>query len=249
MTKADKLAAWALSKVGCGYIWGATGYVLSRAKYDAMAPGNDAIRRYGTRWIGKQCYDCAQLVRWGCRAAGIDGMDISGASSQWNRGAWAQKGALADLPPGTVCILYRRDKGSNPMGHTGIALGDGTVVHAKGTAYGVVRDQISPGKWTDWAVPVGMLDAIEAPEGPESEGQYMTDVVAVYKVTGGRLALRERPEKAAARLCWLPEGETVDVLDDTPPLWWRVRYGGQTGYALCAPERYLSRAEGGETGG
>ena len=238
MTAADKLAAWALSKVGCGYIWGATGYVLSRAKYDAMAPGNDAIRRYGARWIGKQCYDCAQLVRWGCRAAGIDGMDISGASSQWNRGDWAQKGEIAALPPGIVCMLYRQgEKGR--MAHTGICLGDGTVVHAKGTASGVVRDQISAGKWTDWAVPVGLADAIEAPAADAKR----------YRVTGGQLALRERPEKAAARLCWLPEGETVDVLDDTPPLWWRVRYGGQTGYALCAPERYLSRAEGGETGG
>ena len=109
----------------------------------------------GCKYDGKDCYDCAQLVRYGCKAAGIDGLNISGANSQWKRGDWDEKGSIASMPEGAVCILYRQDSDGR-MGHTGICLGDGTIVHAKGHAYGVVHDQVSAGRWTHYAIPKGM---------------------------------------------------------------------------------------------
>jgi len=170
VTKADKLREWALSKVGSPYVMGGTGKPCTPAYRKARAaqyPDSAAgIKKYcpvlsgkqtgcgGCKYNGKKCYDCAQLVRWGCDAAGIGGMNISGATAQWQRGDFAQTGGIGTLPEGKACILYRGNGAKKQ--HTGIALGDGTVVHAKGTAYGVVRDQISAGKWTDWAIPIDL---------------------------------------------------------------------------------------------
>ena len=43
-------------------------------------------------------------------------------------------------------------EGSNPMGHTGVYLGDGTAVDARGHSYGVVHMPISGRSWTHWAI-------------------------------------------------------------------------------------------------
>lgn len=168
-TKQQKLVDWALSKVGCGYIWGATGYTLTQTKLDqviAKQGENSAAAKYGKRWLGKQCYDCAQLVRWGLKAAGVGGVDISGASSQWKKGGWLVKGELETLPADAPCIIFREDKNSSPMGHVGIYLGDGTVVHAQQTKTGVVRTPLSDGRWTHWAMPKVFEGGEPAPEAP-----------------------------------------------------------------------------------
>lgn len=171
MTKAEKLTAWAMSKVGSPYVMGGTGKRCTPAYRKARAtqyPGSAAaIEKQcqvmsgkkstcdGCKYDGMDCYDCAQLVRYGCKASGIDGLNISGANSQWVRGDWEAKGAIADMPEGAVCILYRQDIDGR-MGHTGICLGDGSIVHAKGHAYGVVHDLVSAGRWTHYAIPKGM---------------------------------------------------------------------------------------------
>ena len=155
-SKQQKLIDWALSKVGCGYIWGATGYTLNQTKLDqviAKQGANSAAAKYGKKWLGKQCYDCAQLVRWGLKAAGVEGVDISGASSQWNKGKWIAKGETATLPADMPCIVFREDKDSSPMGHVGIYMGDGTVVHAQQTKTGVVHTKLADSRWTHWAMP------------------------------------------------------------------------------------------------
>lgn len=249
MNKAEKLKAWALSKVGSPYVMGGTGKACTPAYRKARAaqyPGSAAnIKKYcprmsgkqstcdGCKYQGKDCYDCAQLVRWGCQAAGIAGLNISGATSQWNRGEWAEKGELTNLPEGVVCILYRRDD-SNTMGHTGICLGDGTIVHAKSTAAGVVHDQVSAGRWTHYAIPLDLDMEGEADE-------VATDIVAVYRVTSEvRLALRMGRSRDSERLAWIPHNAFVDALEEPADGWVRVRYEGRTGYCMTD---YLSNVE------
>ena len=195
MTKADKLKAWALAQVGSPYVMGGTGqrctpaYRKARAEqYPASAA---AIKRNcpvlrgkqaacgGCKYDGKSCYDCAQLVRWGCTAAGIGGLAVSGATSQWNKGDWLRKGSIADSPAGVVCILFREDK-PGTMGHVGIALGDGTIVHASSHDTGVVRTKISAGKWTHYAIPRGMDERTDVEPGipsTENAGAKQRDTI------------------------------------------------------------------------
>ena len=127
------------------------------------------------------------------------------------------------------------------MGHVGAYLGDGTAVHAKGHDFGVVRDTLqSYGRWTHFGIPEGLYDDLGAMLG-EEEGEMLEDVLAVYKVTGGRLALRKEPRVADDTFIrWIPDGATVEGLRDPIGGWVYVRYDGKTGYAM---EKYLQDVE------
>ena len=184
-TKSDALRSWALAQVGSPYVMGGTGQKCTPSYRQARAeqyPGSAAAIRSNCpvlrgkkadcgscKYDGKRCYDCAQLVRRGCAAAGIEGVAISGATSQWNKGDWLRKGGVEDAPSGKMCILFREDK-PGTMGHVGIALGDGTIVHASGHDTGVVRTAISAGRWTHYAIPRGMDAVVDGETDAPSEG-------------------------------------------------------------------------------
>ena len=176
MDKAQTAREWALSRVGCPYIMGGTGQFCTVAYRKARAaqyPGSaekicencprmkgSATSCKGCRWwddtagTGKRAYDCAQLTRWCMDAVGIK--LVSGATSQWTRTAWAEKGELASLPEAGLCLVFRQDA-PGKMGHVGLYLGDGTVVHAKGHVWGVVREKLKAcGPFTHWGIPQGM---------------------------------------------------------------------------------------------
>lgn len=183
--RSDIIRAKALSLVGSPYVWGGTGdrctvpHRQQRIRqYPDRADGiitscpalqsgrSDCVP--GCRHIGRRMIDCAQLVRLSYQAAGIS--LPSGASSQWRRGKWIKQGPIADMPMDTVCAVYREKRGSNPMGHTGVYLGDGTVVDARGSRYGTLHRPLTSYPWTHYAVMPGMDDLIEAllPDVPPS---------------------------------------------------------------------------------
>ena len=175
MDKAQTAREWALSRVGCPYIMGGTGqfctvayrkaraaqYPGSAAKIKANCPRmqGSATSCRGCRWYddtagtGKRAYDCAQLTRWCMDAVGIK--LVSGATSQWTRTAWAERGEIASLPGEKLCLVFRQDA-PGKMGHVGLYLGDGTVVHAKGHVWGVVRERLAGARFTHWGIPQGM---------------------------------------------------------------------------------------------
>lgn len=66
---------------------------------------------------------------------------------------------------------------------------------------------------------------------PEEEagGNNMTTYQA--KVVGGRLNLREQPSSGATKVCQIPDGEIVNVTDETGN-WAKTSYSGHTGWVL-----------------
>ncbi len=140
------------SKVTCGYIMGATGWVCTQARLDAQAKQYaayaDKIRKYGPQWLGKKCYDCAQLVRVCAAAAGYK--LVSGASSQRKQDIWEAQGTIDTLPTNSKgLVLHRVVNGVTE--HTAICLGDGTEAEALGHQYGVVRRSMIGRSFTHWA--------------------------------------------------------------------------------------------------
>ncbi len=140
------------SKVVCGYIMGATGWICTQARLDAQAkqyPDYAAkIYKYGPQWIGIKCYDCAQLTRTCAEAAGYK--LVSGATSQWNQDTWEDKGTIDTLPADSRGIMLFRQDGSK-MAHVAVCLGDGTEAEALGHQYGVVRRSMAGRSFTHWA--------------------------------------------------------------------------------------------------
>lgn len=175
MSKEEAVKKWLLSRVGNPYLMGGTGQfctVSYRKARAAQYPGSAAkIKKNcqrmngtattckGCRWYdesagtGKRAYDCAQLTRWAMDSVGIP--LVSGATSQWNKTEWEAKGPLDQMPLDQLCQVFRASSPS-VMGHTGIFLGDGTVIHAKGHDAGVVRDGLEQGAWTHYAIPRGL---------------------------------------------------------------------------------------------
>lgn len=169
--KGQKIADYAESKIGCAYIWGGYGEKLCspafrRERASAYPSQKDNIYRYcqvlsgqktvcsGCRYDGKQAYDCAQLTRYACKAAGQE--LVSGANAQWKKVPWEKKGTIDTLPDVPGVILYHMD-GAGEMSHTGVYVGGGYAVEARAAAYGVVKTAVKSRSWTHWAALPGVL--------------------------------------------------------------------------------------------
>ena len=215
----------ALSLVGQGYIYGAKGQTCSPAFRQQQAEQYPDQASYildvGAKWDGVPVWDCAQLTRAVAKEGGVT--LVSGATSQWNKTDWASTGTIETLPPGETVFLYRRKNGSDSvMQHTGVALGDGTCVHARGTAYGVVRHGMSEYAWTHWAKPVWTKT-----EGSEPVSLDVIYQAVVVAQNGKTVNMREEPGgKVMAKV---PVGDVVDVLDESTG-WRRILYHSNVGY-------------------
>ena len=229
---AEKAAAFAMSKVGQGYIYGAKGQVCTekfRRQQASQYPDQaKSILNVGRKWDGVPVWDCAQLTRYAAKAAGVT--LPSGATSQWRKGPWKRKGTVGTLPLGEVLFLYRQ-KG-NVMQHTGIATGDGRCIHARGTAYGVVQQGLEDYAWTHWASPWEVLET------PEKEGKADMETAIVHADSGSTVRMRSGPGKGYTPVTSVPVGMAVDVLEWGQE-WSRIRVDGEEGYMMS---QYLTQA-------
>lgn len=218
----------ALSLVGQGYIYGAKGQTCSPAFRQQQAeqyPDQaDNILGTGAKWDGKPVWDCAQLTRAVAKAAGVS--LVSGATSQWEKTGWEDRGEISTIPEGKTVFVYRRKNGSSTvMQHTGVALGDGTCVHARGTAYGVVHQKMSEHAWTHWALPRwGEPEKKDAP-------MYQAYVTAD---TGSTVKMRSAAARSGSIVMQVPIDTVVDVLA-VDGSWARIREpDGKTGWMMSA---------------
>lgn len=231
---AQDAVAFARQHAGDGYIYGATGWTCSPARREQQAKQypeyRDNILHVGEKWDGKTCWDCATFTR-ACAKAGGATLP-SGATSQWRSDAWETKGTIDQLPKSAAAMLYRQ-KGEI-MQHTGLYLGDGTVIDARGTKYGVMHQERNKYAWTHYAIPKGWSGAEEE----KGEDETMQTMV-VTADSGSTVNLRTRPDKAASVLAKVPIGEAVQVLD-VENGWATIQRDGVTGYMMA---QYL-RAQG-----
>lgn len=204
----------ALAMVGQGYVYGAKGQTCTpafRQQQAAQYPEQaHNILQTAQKWDGKPVWDCAQLTRSVAAAGGV--VLVSGANSQWTKTDWWRKGTFDTLPTGDVCFLYRQANGR--MQHTGVSLGDGTCVHAKGSAFGVVREPVAAPRWTHWAIPTG---------GEMNE----TNTCRVWAANGNTVNLRLTPGGQVVKR--VPIGDAVEVIRRAPD-WTYIRHGDVQGY-------------------
>lgn len=173
------ITAWLNEQLGCPYIYGGTGRTCTpdyrRTQMKAYAKYADLIvdncqqlksttctTCKGCKWAidgkGRMAYDCAQLVRFAMKTIGI--AMVSGAHSQWLKTAFVTTGEIKDMPRDMMCIAYRKDS-DGKMHHTVMYLGDGTVIHAKGHNYGVVKERLENVTLTHYGIPSGMYSNAE----------------------------------------------------------------------------------------
>lgn len=154
----DDLANFALHawNSGWGYVWGTFGCVLDEVTVadrlslypGIMEPKLDFIR---DNWLGKRCADCSGLIKaylWYEPGAGINygagGYPDYDADSLFRN---AQESGPIDTIPELPGIAVWCE------GHIGIYIGDGLIVEAMGTDYGVVKTRLEGyigSRWTHW---------------------------------------------------------------------------------------------------
>lgn len=107
------------------------------------------MRKVGEKWLGKRVCDCIGLIKsyaWynadsGEIVAGSNGFTDCGANSIWS--SVTESGSISNMPdtPGLAVWMD---------GHIGVYVGNGEVIEAQGTAYGVVKTELNGRGWTKW---------------------------------------------------------------------------------------------------
>lgn len=174
------------------------------------------------RWLGKICYDCASFVRFAMKQIGIS--MVSGATSQWKKTKWETKGTIDQLPKDQVACLYRWT--GSVMQHTGIYLGNGYVIDARGSSAGVIKSKFSSYPWTHFGQPQGLIKKEQINE--VISVSYQAKVVAD---SGSTVRMRSAPSKEASVSATIALGTIVDVVEEAEG-WCGIMYDGQKGYMM-----------------
>lgn len=230
-TKAQQLVAWAESKIGCGYVWGATGQVLTQSALKALKdryPDNVDIAIV-SKWLGKQVFDCASFNSNALKSVGISVKN--GATTQWQTTVWEKQGTIDTLPTDKVALLYRQANGK--MQHTGLYCGNGYFIDARGSNAGVVKNKLSSYKWTHWGIPKGLYDNINIEVGTVL---YQAKITA----NSGKVNLRASTSSSSSRLGQMSIGDLVEVLEETNPDWHRIKWNGIIGYVST---KYITKED------
>ena len=153
---AEDLAAYVTHawESGWGYVWGTFGQVLTESLLESKirqypeGVGNyeDVIR---SQWLGGRTADCVGLIK-GYGWLDTDSMTIQyGSNGMSDIGADAMyrnasvKGPIDTIPETPGLAVWK-------SGHIGVYIGDGEVIEAMGTHYGVVKTQLTDRNWTAW---------------------------------------------------------------------------------------------------
>ena len=150
------LAAYAIQawENNWGYVWGTYGNVLTESLFayklkqypDGVGKYKDFIR---TNWLGRRTADCIGLIKgygWldassGAIRYGTNGMPDYGANQMYQSAS--VKGEMSSMPEIKGLAVWK-------PGHIGVYIGNGYVVEAMGTKYGVVKTEVEGRGWQGW---------------------------------------------------------------------------------------------------
>ena len=136
-----------------GYVWGTFGQVLTDGvlqqkikQYPKDVGGQEAFIR--SNWLNKRAVDCVGLIKsylwWEDGQVKYNPGQDKSADGMY--AAAKEKGKISTIPDVSGLCLWK-------PGHVGIYIGDGQVIEAKGTKYGVVQTPCEgPGAagWLQW---------------------------------------------------------------------------------------------------
>ena len=139
---------------GWGYVWGTYGQTLTPELLQyKLTQYPDGVGKYAdfirANWLGRHTADCVGLIKgYGWLSTdtmtidyGTHGMPDVGANEMYYSAT--RKGEIATMPDTPGLAVWK-------PGHIGVYIGNGEVVEAMGTKYGVVKTQLEGRGWTHW---------------------------------------------------------------------------------------------------
>lgn len=205
---AQNLATFCLSVVGTSYWMGCYGQRASRALYNQKKadysqyyPPKSWTEASFVKDFGKPVTDCAGLLKWFLWSDNMTNKNPSykssedfGATTFYNK--CTSKGKIGTIPAEKVgiCVFKGNDTTKTHMGV--VVDNKGTVVEAKGHAYGTIKSTLSG--WDYW----GKCHLIKYDAAPPVKDQYT--VVTQYQ----GLTVREKPTTKSDKIDELAKGST-----------------------------------------
>ena len=139
---------------GWGYVWGTYGQTLTPELLQyKLTQYPDSVGKYAVfiraNWLGKHTADCVGLIKgYGWLSTdtmtidyGTHGMPDIGANEMYYDAT--QRGSIDTMPDTPGLAVWK-------SGHIGVYIGNGEVIEAMGTKYGVVKTQLEGRGWTHW---------------------------------------------------------------------------------------------------
>lgn len=237
--KAADLVAYAREAVGGGYCYGASGQMCSLKQREIWARDNPSASKnllgICAKWDGKKCWDCSGLFRGAWRE--LLEYRSGGATTIFNE--WtSETGPINTMPdiPG-IAVFRANDSKPSTKEHTGLYIGGGLVVDARGSSSGVVIGMLaSYGRWTHW----GKFADVDYSGQAEPNSDPVLWRGTVKTRYGRGISLWESADKLFA-FADVPDGEIVSVLGEADARGFaRSRYAGVVG---LADTQYLRRIE------
>ena len=209
---AANLAAFCLQVVGAPYWFACFGNVASESLYNSKR-SESQNKKYYDSWpkstftddYGKRVTDCAGLPKWFLwsdsmehKAPTYKASEDYGATGFWNK--CTENGPLSTIPQKKTGLLVFKGTGATKS-HVGVVVDDaGTVVEAKGHAYGTIKSNIT--SFDCWGkCHLIKYDDAPAPEPPKD----------VYTVTTKYepLKIRKEPTTKSEEIGKLAKGSTI----------------------------------------
>lgn len=145
----QKFLAFITAQLGALYVWGAQGQRMTPALIKKLE-NSDANYKRALAQYEKHvkagatlvAYDCSGLIVAHLLGAGLIKSDMSANGLYHNACVDIAKAALT-----AGDLTFKKEAATSRMHHVGVYMGDGTVIHAKGRDYGVIRNKLSAESW------------------------------------------------------------------------------------------------------
>ena len=170
-----------------GYVWGTYGNIMTRSSLESLSEtyptqvGADEFHDYiEANYIGRHCVDCAGLIKsymWYDFNSGsfvYGSNDFADGNTEYIYTHSPETGTIDTLPDTPGIGVYHK-------GHVGIYIGNGIVIEAMGTTYGMQCRSVSEGSWTNWFVIPGLTYV--DPEAESTEETEQTEATEPSETT------------------------------------------------------------------
>lgn len=130
------LVEFVKTKLGTPYVYGAKGKVLTQANFNYLQNtyGPKMVWNSDKNKVGHVCVDCSGLISW------YTGK-LKGSTAFMSESNAQPINTISLAPPGVA--VWRQ-------GHIGVYIGNGEIIEARGSAYGVVRTKVAQRDFTHW---------------------------------------------------------------------------------------------------
>lgn len=134
-----------------GYVWGTWGLILNdvvlqfKVSQYPLILTPDRVSYIKKHYMGRRTADCGGLIKaflwWNISNPRYDPANDVSVDTMYEQAT--VKGNIASLPeiPG-ILVRYK--------GHVGVYIGNGEVIEARGTVYGVVKTELGKRPWSHW---------------------------------------------------------------------------------------------------